>query len=364
MTLIKQIHNKLRQEYDWYRIWHNFKYATIFHFIMLIVTTFAISAITLSQMKLDFMDQNKISFSMSSSDVLTIQTQWQAGTYTDSTDLTAVAGNVQVFPESEINGSVGTITTTGNGDVADLHDGNLSTGIDLNPGDDILWDFGELVSNVTKYRFYRTGGPDSDVASDICLYPQNGFIFTCAGVGRPTWGILSVFGDGNLTKNEWKEFDIADDDFSQFWIDNGDSVNFTISELEAYYLPLTATHTSASTQIGDVSSDLGRYVVEYNGFDTTETEPANTTIDYRFQLVNSSGVSTDGWTSWASGDVADLATTYPSQLTLSQTKIDASETYLQVQSRLTSTDGVSTPTLSDYTASFHTNKPPNAPTPQ
>jgi len=143
-----------------------------------------------------------------------------------------------------------------------------------------------------------------------------------------------------LTKNEWKEFDIADDDFSQFWIDNGDSVNFTISELEAYYLPLTATHTSASTQIGDVSSDLGRYVVEYNGFDTTETEPANTTIDYRFQLVNSSGV------------------------TLSQTKIDASETYLQVQSRLTSTDGVSTPTLSDYTASFHTNKPPNAPTPQ
>ncbi|OIP05334.1 hypothetical protein AUK14_01840 [Candidatus Berkelbacteria bacterium CG2_30_39_44] len=64
------------------------------------------------------------------------------------------------------------------------------------------------------------------------------------------------------------------------------------------------------------------------------------------------------------GDVADLATTYPSQLTLSQTKIDAGETYLQVQSRLTTTDGVSTPTLSDYTASYHTNKAPNTPTPQ
>ena len=36
--------------------------------------------------------------------------------------------------------------------------------------------------------------------------------------------------------------------------------------------------------------------------------------------------------------------------------------YLQVKTRLTSTDGVSTPTLSDYTIGYHTNVPPDKPT--
>lgn len=141
------------------------------------------------------------------------------------------------------------------------------------------------------------------------------------------------------------------------------SAEVNLYEYEGYDAGGSGTHTSASTQIG-ATGDAERYIVEYQGFDITETEPANTALDYRFQLVNSSGTSTNGWTGWATGDVASLIASYPDQLTITQAKKDAGETYLQVQSRLTSTDGVSTPTLSDYTVNYHTNKAPSAPTPQ
>jgi len=36
--------------------------------------------------------------------------------------------------------------------------------------------------------------------------------------------------------------------------------------------------------------------------------------------------------------------------------------YIQVETTLTSTDGVSTPTLSDYTVGYHTNVAPSKPT--
>ena len=363
MTLIKQIHNKLRQEYNWYRIWHNFKYTTIFHFIMLIVTTFAISAITLSQMQLDFMDQNKISFSMSDSATVTEQVEFQAGTYSVGLDLITSQGNATLFPESSIN--LLAIYNNDNNSVTvsedeankgKVVDGNTDTfwANDSPPEGDGYWqiDLGQQYDNISKNRAYVhcLGAAGSKIYYSLngTDWVDSGNSFICGG--PPDWDefitnfsarYIRVY-TGYLNPAEF----------------------FILSELEFYFQPLIATHTSSPTQIGDVSSDPGRYVVEYNGFDTTETEPANTAIDYRFQLVNSSGVSTDGWTAWALGDVADLATTYPSQLTLSQTKIDAGETYLQVQSRLTTTDGVSTPTLSDYTASYHTNKAPNTPTPQ
>ena len=125
----------------------------------------------------------------------------------------------------------------------------------------------------------------------------------------------------------------------------------------------TATHTSASSQIG-ATGDAERYVSEYQSFTPTESEPANSDITYRFRLTTSDGGSTGTWTDYIdyTGTAIDL--TAQSALAITQTEIDAEETYLQVQSRLTSTDGVSTPTLSDYTASYHTNKAPSAPVPQ
>jgi len=36
--------------------------------------------------------------------------------------------------------------------------------------------------------------------------------------------------------------------------------------------------------------------------------------------------------------------------------------YLQVQATLTNTDGTSTPTLSEYSIGYHTNRPPDKPT--
>ena len=134
-----------------------------------------------------------------------------------------------------------------------------------------------------------------------------------------------------------------------------------IYELEIYTTPLTAIHTSSPSQIG-ATGDATRYVSEYQTFTPTESEPANSDITYRFCLTTSDGGSTGTWTDYIdyTGTAIDL--TAQSALAITQTEIDAEETYLQVQSRLTSTDGVSTPTLSDYTASYHTNKAPTAPT--
>lgn len=121
------------------------------------------------------------------------------------------------------------------------------------------------------------------------------------------------------------------------------------------YLPL-GVHTSGSTQLNG-----GNDFFEWQTFTSTYTKPANTNVQFRFR---SSTNSTD-WGSWtdyqtpASGSPLDITS-----LVTSRTGPTESPTfykYLQVETKLTSTDGVSTPTLSDYSIGYHTNRPPNKP---
>ena len=357
---MKKIHNSFRNNWSWYRQWHNFKYSTHIHFILLFGLIFVISGIYV--LKLDFVSQKKDSNIVASSgnNTLTTQANWQAG-INDNTDLTTSLGGVLAETSETLISYTGATVTASENESTKLNfiDGNEPVTYTDNSGLGNWWKV-DLGSNKNLSRF--ASSTESGVMAIVNYYYSTDDI------------AYSVLTPGNCSLSltypvcEWAGTPVQARYFK--FVGSGDDGDPKVDDEGAQLYELflyeiaSATHTSSPTQIGDVSSDPGRYVVEYNGFDTTETEPANTAIDYRFQLVNSSGVSTDGWTAWALGDVADLATTYPSQLTLSQTKIDAGETYLQVQSRLTTTDGVSTPTLSDYTASYHTNKAPNTPTPQ
>jgi len=116
--------------------------------------------------------------------------------------------------------------------------------------------------------------------------------------------------------------------------------------------------TSAATQITDTN------LYQWQMFTPTYTTPSNTSINFNLRT------STDGatWTDWtadqtvSSGSPLDITS-----LVTSSTGDPGSETfykYIQVKSTLTSTDGVSTPTLSDYTIGYHTNVKPNKPTAQ
>ena len=110
-----------------------------------------------------------------------------------------------------------------------------------------------------------------------------------------------------------------------------------------------ATHTTGATQI-----DGGENFWSWEGFTPTDSEPANTSIDYRYRT------STDGsdWTAWTAdfgsvtsrtGDDSDDPTLYR---------------YLQVEATLANTDGVSTPTIDAYDIDYHTEVKPNKPSAQ
>jgi len=131
----------------------------------------------------------------------------------------------------------------------------------------------------------------------------------------------------------------------------GDDIE--IHEVELFYTGgKTATHTSGATQI-----DGGETFFEWETFTPSQSVPEDTTLTYRFRS------STDGsdWGSWSgyqtySGSPIDI-----SELVTSRDGGDKYR-YLQVESKFTSADGVSTPTLSDYTIGYHINRAPNTPT--
>ena len=374
---LKKIHNYFRNNWLWYHKWHNFKHSTVSHFLFMVGFIFVLLFIFILKSGLFSSEQELKTNASDNQSTLTAQADWQTGV-NDGTDLTTSPADIKILAEGDKLDLLTIYNNDNNTIIATTNSVNRSLAIDNNLGTfwNVTTPYGErnswvidltsshtfafltLTATANETNSDNSGGPfviqyslDNVVHHSLCN--------TYAGTGP-----LSIV--NSSTHDECTGTHPFEARYIELLsvVDEPNLMDIDIFDLGLYEARMSATHTSSPTQIGDVSSDPGRYVVEYNGFDTTETEPANTAIDYRFQLVNSSGVSTDGWTAWALGDVADLATTYPSQLTLSQTKIDAGETYLQVQSRLTTTDGVSTPTLSDYTASYHTNKAPNTPTPQ
>ena len=121
------------------------------------------------------------------------------------------------------------------------------------------------------------------------------------------------------------------------------------------------THTTASTQIDGTANFYGwQTFTPTSSFSGTQ---ANTSITYKFRT------SKDGsaWTSWtadqsiANGVAADISSLVTSRDGPAQDPANRYR-YLQVQATLTSTDGTSTPIISQYDIGYHTNQKPNTPT--
>lgn len=132
--------------------------------------------------------------------------------------------------------------------------------------------------------------------------------------------------------------------------------HMVLDELEFYSTGSQAIHTTGATQI-----DGGSNFWEWQTFTPTYTKPANTNVQFRFR---SSTNSTD-WTDWtdyqtpASGSPLNIIPLVTSRTGPAETPTFYK--YLQVETKLTSTDGTSNPTLSEYSIGYHTNRPPDKP---
>ena len=107
-----------------------------------------------------------------------------------------------------------------------------------------------------------------------------------------------------------------------------------VRELEAYKAGVFATHTSASTQLDGTST-----FQHWDSFVPDATIPANSSIAFRFRTSPDSTT----WSSWS------VSIPYAASISLSGL---SQQRYLQVESTLTSTDGVANPALHAYTANY------------
>lgn len=106
-----------------------------------------------------------------------------------------------------------------------------------------------------------------------------------------------------------------------------------IWEFEVYSIAL-GTHTSASTQLDGTST-----FQHWDTFVPDGTIPANSSIDFRFRTSPDSTT----WSAWSA------STPYAASISLAGL---TQNRYLQVETTLTSTDGVANPALHSYTANY------------
>jgi len=283
----------------------------------------------------------------SSQAVLTSQSDWEAGIYDGSADLTSSPGDVKMSAASKIDLSGKTVTATQDeGEKNNVIDGNLATLWQGTNTSAFYWiiDLGSSVS-VSKVRAYNV---DDTVPLGFNLYTStNGVDYTLRGLfpNYEFWREISFLDSVRYLKLQALQLSPP-----------APPATISISELEIYGVNLSATHTSAATQLNG-----GTDFFEWQTFTPTYTKPANTNVQFRFR---SSTNSTDwsGWTDYqtpSSGSPLDITS-----LVTSRTGPTDSPTfykYLQVETKLTSTDGTSTPTLSEYSIGYHTNRPPNKP---
>lgn len=360
--MLKKIHNRLRAKYNLYHHWHNFNYHSQTHSLILAIFIVLILFIVSPKFSSQQSQPKQSTLAQTSNATLSTQTQWQAGTYDMATDLVSAAGDVKLFAEAEIDPAIGTWSTDGAGSLSSLYDGNTSTGVALDADEYILRDFGQTVSSITKYRIYFTGAIGTKFPG-LCGKPKTPLAFSCGDLDGDgvEWLNYATFGNTNMEPDIWNDKPLGPSDHSKIRLAADDT--YTITEYEFYFQPLTATHTSASTQIG-ATGETDRQVVAYESFAPTETEPASSDITYRFRRTNQAGSWTGNWTDYVdyTGTAIDL-TTY-STLAITQTDVDEGKTYLQVETKFVRTDVSADPVVSDYTVNYHTNKAPSAPTPQ
>ncbi len=294
----------------------------------------------------------------SQSSSLTTEGDWNQGTKAN-VDSSTSPGDLKVDLTSvTIDGGILSSSGDVTGDLYNIFDGNENTGIDVGLGN-INWDL-EGSFLVSKIR-YRCGTQDINAQFSMCTYPYYGtnpMIHCGPTFGLPDWAYTLSGLQGTLTPNDWTEYSLGNVRMSQAKSING-GVGWPIDlrEWQLIGVPSEATHTSATTQITDTN------LYQWQTFSPTYTEPANTDISFKFRTSTDS----TNWTAWtASQTVASGGSLDMTGLVTSSTGAPGSETfykYIQVETTLVSTDGIATPTLSDYTIGYHTNVAPDAPTP-
>ena len=301
--------------------------------------------------------------SATNSTIITSKTDWEAGTLSADIDSTRTVGSIEVKAEYQIDLSTVQITATcDTTNKLKIIDGDTNTSWGLQPpsfdcaNDPFNWnaDLGSI------YTISKTRNFQSSMGSN-CI-PMYGF-----GCGM----VLETSTDNSIWTERWS------DGNSMVWTENiftssvltrylkihefNDINDGYIREFEIYSSPITATHTSATGQIG-ATGDSERKVVNWENFTATESEPTNSTIRYRFRKTNADGSWTGDWTDYVdhTGSAIDLQNY--SQLTISTDDVSNGRTYLQVETKFTRTDASANPTVSDYSIGYHTNKRPNKPT--
>ncbi len=289
----------------------------------------------------------------SASEVISDQSDWQAGDYSNSLDLTTLPGSMQILTSSSVLDLSGLIVTSDiyQDDRYNVVDGNTGTewGFPETEGDGHWWkiDLEEpmLISQMRGYFGGDFPPPHThhDVAYGILgslddvTYSQIG---NGSGETEEMWHDFSVSGEIARYIKITVYFPVPEepDDYSN------------LSEIEITARPFSATHTTGATQIDGQEGSADKDLIEWTSFDPTQEALPGTTIEYAFRT------SSDGsnWTAW-SVDQEYLGAP------LDLTGLTANR-YLQVKATLTTTDAGTTPQIDDYTINFHNNQAPNKPT--
>jgi hypothetical protein len=332
----------------------------LFVILFLLVSFTSIFALWRSNW-LDNSPRPKKTMASDTDNALTSKTDWQAGTYSSDIDLDTSDGSAKLNLSGTSKIDLEAIYNADNSKVtAQMFEADRSKVIDK----DIATSWGGNVG-VAVYIWWKIDMGESKPLAKLRLYTPP---YSYPPVDQLDTQLLTSTDDvtytdrGNGDNGGWQDFSIvpvAEARYIKLIVNqppvgmySGDAYIF---EVEAYQ-PLSATHTSAPTQITNTN------LYQWQTFTPTYTAPANTTVSFRLRTSTDSSNWTD-WTAYqtpASAEALDI-----SSLVTSSTGDAGSETfykYIQVETRLTSSDGVSTPTVDSYSIGYHTNVPPNKPT--
>jgi len=322
---------------------------------LLFVLSFAIFRYVSSQSK----DSNSTSegvIAANSSKTINDKAEWEEGTLT-TVDSTSMAGSIKIdFSESQYD-----LTSIPSENIA--IGGSPSIGKDnaTNGNTSDYWQFESKVGDENAYLIIDLGEEIS--ASRINLYSTCPvFEYDCNmysstdNITYTSLGNSSGAYSGGTFFSGSRTFRYIKATAAVVVSYEGYDSYARLNEILVYQTPNFATHTSAATQI--THNDL----YQWQTFTPTYTAPANTTVSFRLRTSTDSSNWTD-WTAYqtpASAEALDI-----SSLVTASTGDAGSETfykYIQVETKLTSSDGVSTPTVDSYSIGYHTNVPPNKPT--
>ncbi|MCX6809803.1 MAG: hypothetical protein NTZ65_03605 [Candidatus Berkelbacteria bacterium] len=340
---------------------------------VLIVIVFLILIIGLGTVFYSTHKNTKNILAASTNKEITSQADWEAGPVTNI-DSSSTPGSIKINTKTfySIN-NIGTWSSNKADNpplwlLTNVYDNDLSTVFNLNSGDAgkyVIHDYSTTteVSKIALYleiwvphisiewkysAQYWDGGNWVDLFSDHITCTETPFECNALHGNLDTMGLTYSYiylPDPHLQISKIRVIDTL-----------GYMSGMSIRELTDYS-GVSATHTSASTQI-----DGGANFWQWQTFTPTQTvTPGTTAVTYRFRSSVNGTDWTDPWSAVqtpTSGNALDISGLVTSRS--GETKYR----YLQVETTLSNTDGASTPTVDSYSVGYHTEVKPNKPVAQ